>query len=260
MFYDRNAGTRRAASCRGGIAWAAVLLMASGLGCRDQKPPPAPRRKAPPAAKTQPSAAPKTQPSTAPKTQPRTAAKWRFLFDGETLEGWKVPEWGGSGKVYVKDGAVHMESGDTCTGFTYTGKIPREDYEIALEGKRVEGVDFFCGLTFPVGKDPMTLICGGWGGTVTGLSSIDGMDASQNDTGQYIEYKNKRWYDIRVRVTKAKITVRLDNKQIIEVEREGKKIGIRPEVEQSVPLGICTWQTHGAVRDIRIRTLSKAER
>ena len=29
---------------------------------------------------------------------------------------------------------------------------------------------------------PVHLIVGGWGGTVVGLSSIDGMDASENET------------------------------------------------------------------------------
>ena len=37
------------------------------------------------------------------------------------------------------------------------------DYELRLEAKRVEGGDFFCGLTFPVGKEYCTLILGGWG-------------------------------------------------------------------------------------------------
>ena len=56
------------------------------------------------------------------------------------------------------------------------------DYEVTLEAMRVDGNDFFCGMTFPAGKDPCTLIVGGWGGTVVGLSSINGMDASENET------------------------------------------------------------------------------
>ena len=204
-----------------------------------------------------------SQPTTWPAAvQPTTAeaeplgVEWRALFDGKTLAGWKVPDFDGAGKVYVKDGAVHMTAGDGCTGFTYTGPVPREEYEVELEGMRVKGEDFFCGLTFPVGKDPMTLVCSGWGGNVTGLSSLEGMDAANNETGTFLEYENNRWYKIRVRVTKKTIRAYRDDKEIITLEREGRKIGIRYEVEPSVPLGVTTWQTHGAARNIRIRLLA----
>ena len=200
-----------------------------------------------------------TQPIT-PAAQPAGADNVHVLFNAKTLEGWKVPEWGGSGKVYVKGGAVHMEMGESCTGITYTGKIPREDYEVSMEGMRVDGHDFFCGLTFPVGKDPMTLILGGWGGTVVGLSCLDGEDASGNETSQMIDFDQNRWYRVRVRVTKAKVQAFLDDKKIIDVNREGRKIGIRWEVEPSVPLGIATWRTHGAARNIQIRELDEEEK
>ena len=182
-------------------------------------------------------------------------AKWRALFDGKTLAGWKVPVFGGDGRVYVKDGAIHMESGAMCTGATYTGQIPRDNYEIALEAMRVEGGDFFCGLTFPVGKDPITLILGGWGGSLVGLSCIDGYDASENEVGQAFDFKNGRWYRVRVRVTEADIRVWLDGEKIIDLQRAGRKFSIRAEVALSVPLGIATWITHGAARNIRVRNL-----
>jgi hypothetical protein len=40
-----------------------------------------------------------------------------------------------------------------------------------------------------------TLICGGWGGTLVGLSSIDDLDASENPTATIKEFKEKTWYD-----------------------------------------------------------------
>lgn len=192
-------------------------------------------------------------------SQATPAGQWGALFDGKTLAGWKVPVFGGDGKVYVKGGAIHMEMGQECTGVTYTGPLARENYEIDLEGMRVDGTDFFCGLTLPVGKDPITLILGGWGGTVVGLSCIDYSDASQNETTQEVYFDNGQWYSIRVRVTKPKIQVWLDDKKIIDVDRAGRKITIRPEVDLSVPLGIATWKTHGAARNIRMRTLETAE-
>jgi len=93
-----------------------------------------------------------------------------------------------------------------------------------------------------------------------GLSCLDVRDASDNETSQSVFFKNKRWYGARARVTKEKILVWLDDKQIISVARKGRKISIRPEVDLSVPLGIATWQTHGAVCNIRIRELSDEER
>ena len=115
--------------------------------------------------------------------------------------------------------------------------------------------DFFCGLTFPVGKDPCTLICGGWGGSLVGLSSIDGNDASENSTATSTSFENKRWYKIRVRVTRALITAWIDDEQFINLELEGRKIGIRWEVEPAVPLGVSTWNTGSALRNIRWRKL-----
>jgi len=249
---------------------AAVL---TGLGsCRQTANPPATKPAATKPAATQ-VAAPATKPVATQAAAPATTQAgpdkegWISLFDGKTLKGWKVPVFGGDGKVYVKDGAIHMEIGDMCTGVTYVEgdpnapirKLPRENYEIELEATRLEGNDFFCGLTFPVGKDHISLICDGWAGYVTGLSCLDGYDASENETTQEFDFKDKRWYQIAVSVTKTHITCWVDNKQIIRVAREGKKIGIRSEVDLSVPLGLATYQTHGAARNLRLRTLSDAE-
>ena len=192
-------------------------------------------------------------------TQDTPTGQWGSLFDGRSLNGWKIPPLGGEGKVYAKGGCLHMEMGQEGTGVTYTGPVARENYEIDLEGMRVEGDDFFCGLTFPVGKDPISLILGGWGGTVVGLSCLDYSDASQNETTQEVYFENGRWYHVRVRVTKPKIQVWLDEKKIIDVDRAGRKISIRLEMDLSVPLGMMTWKPHGAIRNIRMRTIEPAE-
>ena len=64
---------------------------------------------------------------------------WKNLFDGKTLDGWKMPQFGGEGKVYVKDGAIVMEPGSMMTGVTWTGKLLKNNYELALEGMRLDG-------------------------------------------------------------------------------------------------------------------------
>jgi len=64
-----------------------------------------------------------------------------------------------------------------------------------------------------------------------------------------------RWYNVRIRVTQAKIEVWLDDRQIINQDLKGNRITIRMEMESSTPLGIATWKTKGALRDIRLRRL-----
>ena len=180
---------------------------------------------------------------------------WQFMFDGQTIKGWKESDFIGRSEVMVENDRIVMLTGNDMTGITWVGELPRVDYEVTLQGMRVDGSDFFCGLTFPVGDSHCTLILGGWGGSVVGLSCIDGLDASQNETSTSIHFQNKRWYRIRVRVTKRKIEAWLDSKKIIDVIIEGRQISIRWECEPSIPFGIATWRTTGAVRDIRIRKL-----
>jgi hypothetical protein len=120
---------------------------------------------------------------------------------------------------------------------------------------RVDGSDFFCGLTFPVGDAPCSFIVGGWGGGVVGLSSIDGSDASENETTMYQEFEKGRWYGVRVRVTQGKIEAWLDKKQMVDVATKDKRISVRVEVELSRPLGISCYTTTAALRDLKVRRL-----
>ena len=189
------------------------------------------------------------------KTGENDAYAWKDLFDGKTLEGWKTPEFGGEGEVAVKDGVIVMPMGSSMTGITYTGEVPRDNYELAWEGARLDGIDFFAAATFPVGKDNCTFVTGGWGGMVVGLSCVNFYDASDNDTTKFHNFKDKQWYKFRVRVAPAKIEVWIDDEQLVDLEREGKTIGIRDEVDLCRPLGISAWCTTGGVRAIRIRKL-----
>ncbi|PYV44786.1 MAG: DUF1080 domain-containing protein [Acidobacteria bacterium] len=178
---------------------------------------------------------------------------WLRLFDGKSLQNWHVSNFGGEGEVYVEDGQVILEMGANLTGITWTGEFPQMDYEVILEAMRVEGSDFFCGMTFPVGPAPCSLITGGWGGTVVGLSSIDGRDASENETSQLMNFNAKQWYRIRLRVTAPKIEAWIDEKQVINLLTRSHKISIRPEVELSRPFGIASWRTKAALRNIKMR-------
>jgi hypothetical protein len=178
------------------------------------------------------------------------------LFDGKTLGNWRPSKFFGQGTVTVEDGAIVLGSGKDLTGVTWGGPaLPTTSYELTLQARRVEGRDFFAGITFPVGESFCSLILGGWGGEIVGLSSVNGMDASENSTSQAISFELQRWYTVRIRVTPATIAAWLDDRQIIEQELKGNTVGVRIEVEPSQPLGIASWRTKSAIRDIRLRKL-----
>lgn len=178
---------------------------------------------------------------------------WESLFDGASLEGWEVTSFGTEGPVNVSEGKIILGMGDGCTGVTWTGEFPVKDYEVSLEAQKVSGNDFFCGLTFPVEDTFCSLIVGGWGGPVVGLSTIDGLDASENETRLLKKFDHGTWYRIKLKVTGDKIEAWIDDEQIINFPTEGRKLNIRPEVSLSKPFGICSWTTTAAVKNIMLK-------
>jgi len=200
-------------------------------------------------------------PGPAKRADEKDKAGWKKLFDGKTLAGWKSSDFGDEGKVHVKDGAVVMEKGKLMTGITYTrGDFPKMDYEVALEGKRLSGSDFFCTTTFPVGDRFCSFVVGGWGGKMIGLSSVDSMDASMNETSGTKEFKTDQWYPVRIRVTKNRIQAWIEKEKVVDLDTSDRRLSIRLECQPSKPFGVCTWDTAAAVRDIRVRALSEGEK
>jgi hypothetical protein len=188
----------------------------------------------------------------------------KSLFDGKSLAGWKNSDFFGTGAVKAVNSfrdsgpAIVLEAGEFLTGITWTdaSKLPKTNYEISLEAMKIEGGDFFCGLTFPVKDSACTLVVGGWGGTVVGISNVDDLDASENDTTQGGKFELNRWYKIRVRVTDARIEAWIDKQQLIDLELKGRRIGMRfGDIDKSLPLGIAAYQTKAALREIRLKRL-----
>jgi hypothetical protein len=177
------------------------------------------------------------------------------LFDGSVLGQWKITDFGGQGNVYVKNESITLQTGNNLTGVTWSGPVLRMNYEVNLDAMRVDGDDFFCGLTFPVGDSCVTFVVGGWGGSVCGISSVDYYDASDNETTQKVYFDNNRWYHIRVRVIPGKIQCWIDDKQYVELETAGKRLGVRIDVKESEPLGVASWRTTAAIRNIRLTRL-----
>jgi hypothetical protein len=193
------------------------------------------------------------------KTQPKGAATM-ILFDGKSMEGWRKCDFHKAGEVKVEAGTIIMSKGLLMSGITSTRRdLPTTNYELRYEAMRLAGGDFFAAATFPVGKSYITLVNGGWGGGVTGLSSLDGMDASENETTRAFQYENNTWYRFRIRVTEKMIRCLIDDKEIIAVAHRDRRVGTRVEMRRNQPLGFATWESEGALRRIEIRPLARAE-
>ncbi|MFO0871660.1 MAG: DUF1080 domain-containing protein [Pirellulales bacterium] len=185
---------------------------------------------------------------------PVPAANWKPLFDGKSLDGWKSTRFGGDGEIEIDDGQLILHAGAPLTGVTWTRDFPKVNFEIALEAQRVEGTDFFVGLTFPVRDSHASFIVGGWAGSVVGISSIDGRDASENETTQVLKFDNGKWYRFRVRVTAERIQAWINDDQVVNVNIKDRKVTTRNEVNLSQPVGLATYDTKAAIRHFRFRT------
>ncbi|KAF0237074.1 MAG: hypothetical protein FD181_2275 [Prolixibacteraceae bacterium] len=177
------------------------------------------------------------------------------LFDGETLDGWKITGYGTEGPVLVSDGKIVLNFGDGCTGVTWVRDFPKVNYEVTLEARRTVGNDFFCGITFPVNDEFCSLIIGGWGGPVVGLSNIDGLDAGENETNVLKKFERNTWYKIKLQVTNEKIIAWIDDEKLVDFSYSGRRLSLRSEVQLSKPFGLFTWQTTGEIRNIRMQKL-----
>jgi hypothetical protein len=74
-----------------------------------------------------------------------------------------------------------------------------------------------------------------------------------------MDFTKDRWYKVRIRVTDAAIETWIDGERTVYQPRKDHQIDIRIEVYQCRPLGISTWCTAGAVRNIRVRQLRPDE-
>ena len=182
---------------------------------------------------------------------------WQSMFDGQSLTGWRQTAFAGRGEVECRSGVLVLNMGDPFTGINWTNDFPQINYEVALDAMRASGSDFFCGLTVPVADSFCSLIVGGWGGSLVGISSLDNLDASENQTTKYVSFEQRRWYRIRLRVTDARIEVWLDNEKLVNAVTTGKRISLRPgEIDMSKPFGLACWQTTAALREIKWRRVN----
>jgi hypothetical protein len=183
----------------------------------------------------------------------QSPAPWTQLFDGKSLQGWKETPFTGRGEVRVADGMIRLGKG-YLTGITWTGDFPKSGYEVRFEAARLEGGDFFAGITFPVNDSHCSWINGGWGGSVVGLSNLDGEDASDNDTSTVREFTNGRWYAFRLAVAPNRIQGWIDNDLIVDADITGRRVELRAgEIDLCIPLGFASYSTVAGLRKIEYR-------
>jgi hypothetical protein len=166
---------------------------------------------------------------------------------------WQPLAFGGEGPVTYPAGQLQLDVGTPLTGVRWSGAPPRGDFELELVATKLQGSDFFVGLTFPVGQGFLTLVLGGWGGALCGLSCLDGQDASGNDTKFFRAFESGRPYLIRVRVTGPRVRCWIDGERVVDVDTGGRALSLRTEVEACAPLGLATFLTRARYGGLRWR-------
>lgn len=189
------------------------------------------------------------------------AQTWQPMFDGKTLKGWKETPFSGHGMVRIEDGTIVLTPGSgPLTGITWTDPFPKHHYQVRLEAARLQGNDFFAGITFPAYTSFCSWINGGWNGTIVGLSSLDGYDASENETTSKQTFEKGRWYRLRFEVTDERIAAWIDDELVLEFAMGSREISLRPgEIELSKPFGIASYRTLAGLRKIEYRLLDGAQ-
>jgi len=183
------------------------------------------------------------------------------LFNGRDLTGWKTADLFEGGKVAVlPDGAVECDFGNPMTGIAYTNTPPRMNYELSLQAVRVQGSDFFVALTLPIETNYCTIIIGGWGGNLCGISSVDYLDASENQWSENTTLENERWYTLRVRVTPGVLQVFLDETlYTARVEGPPSRFSLRSgsDIDKTGPLGLATYRTKARWRHFTLTPITE---
>jgi len=183
---------------------------------------------------------------------------WESMFDGKTLANWEIVQYGGEGIPYVKNGTLilPMPKGGLMTGVCWVGdSLPVNNYVIRYEARRVEGFDIFAALSFPYNDMYASLIFGGWGGIVNGLSCIDGYDASENETTQLFSQTDNLWYPVLLCVTTDSIRAFVGTEQVVDISTAGKELHLRSGLSDT---GFTLWSymSTGEIRDICIKKLT----
>ncbi|MFM7603924.1 MAG: DUF1080 domain-containing protein [Prosthecobacter sp.] len=182
------------------------------------------------------------------------------LLDAPHAAFWRSSGMEQQGEAFLKNGEITTVIGAPMTGITFTAwkslGVPRDHYLIEYEALRAEGGDFFGSITFPVRDSGLTFIMGGWGGGLTGVSSIDGLDASENMTRGHFDFQNQRWYRVRIELRDENLTITIDERPFVKVSLKGRQTHLRyGEISKCLPLGFASYLTSARIRRLIVREL-----
>jgi hypothetical protein len=192
-------------------------------------------------------------------------AKTTDLLQAAHLPLWQASAIPDQGPVEVTANGITLHPGQPMTGVRFTGdwealQLPWIDYALTFEARRTEGRDFFATCTFPVGARDrcVSLVVGGWGGGLVGISSIDHLDASENSTRGEMRFENNRWYRLRLEVRENDLRAWINDLPMVNVSIKGRQLSLRSgDIERCTPLGFATWRTQAEIRNVRIERLKR---
>ena len=191
-------------------------------------------------------------PAPARQIPAQDAGPWKSFFDGKTLDGWRTME--PDCNVYAQDGQLIFEAGGMGTSIAWTRAFPRVDYELSVEARRLEGSGAFCHIAFPVDATHCFLVVGGMGNIVA-LDQVDKLDMHGNETTTRVDFEQGRWYTVRLRVTRERVVVWLDDRKVIDLSGAADRLSLPFAWKGLTPFGVGTWQTKAAMRHIKLRRL-----
>ena len=232
----------------------AAVILGLALSCQTDSPGAAEDRRTdfPEVATETPSSA--ESPATTPQSHVDDSdlSSRRVLFDPSLLGDWETGVFGNPDEFDTTDEGVVIPQTSTIAGMTYRGTAPTTPYVMHVDVTKRYGDDFFLGLTFPVRDSHLTLVLGGWGGGVSGLSCIDGKDASDNATRHVEYFPNGKRQMVVLDVTDTRVVARLDGRVLVDADLTGKELGLRTEVLASRPVGVATFATCSLIHSITV--------
>jgi serine/threonine-protein kinase len=197
--------------------------------------------------------------SPTPSLADKHQTAWQDLFDGRTLDGWRVvedaPEFAKHGTVLPRGRELIFEKGDPATGIAWTREVRRVDYEISLEAMRERGTGSLCEVFFPF-KDEYCKLAVAGDNTMVCLELVDDRPGPQNATQRKFACQDGRWYRIRLRVTAAAIEAWVDDEKMVDFDPARHKLSLHPYQFPLRPFGLRTWNSAAAIRNLRLRQLT----